>query len=99
MKNVRLVLSVASMLIGVIIITGTKLVEEFTVKLGFAAYQAAAAGSYSSENYELDLSLNYWLGSLCIIIGAVFALLDPIKRYSDKVKEMNKEFDPQNKDV
>ncbi|SEO93695.1 hypothetical protein [Paenibacillus sp. OV219] len=94
-----MILSVVSILVGVLIITVSKLVEAFTVKLGFAAYQAAAAGSYTPDNYALDLSLNYWLGALCIIVGAIFALLDPIKSYMNKIKAMNREFDQQNKDV
>ncbi|AZN40982.1 hypothetical protein [Paenibacillus albus] len=99
MKTVRMILSVVSILVGVIIIAVSKVVEAFTVKLGFAAFQAAAAGSYTPDNYRLDLSLNYWLGALCIIAGAIFALLDPIKSILNKVKEMNKEYDQQNKDV
>lgn len=103
LKIVSLVLSVTSIFIGVIIISISKLVEEFTPKLGFAAYQSAAAGSYSPDYYDLDLSLNYWLGTLCILVGAGFALFGPMtglfKKYAERVKELNKEYGQQNKDV
>lgn len=56
MKAIRTVLSVVSIFLGIVIISISKIVEEFAVVLGRAAYQAAAAGSYITRDYEINLS-------------------------------------------
>ncbi|MNO78133.1 hypothetical protein D3C76_692610 [compost metagenome] len=37
-------------------------------------YQSAAAGSFSPENYHVNLTLNYWIGALCILGGIIYLI-------------------------
>lgn len=69
MSKIWTIFSLIFILFGVVILFISNLLEALVPKLGFAAYQAAAAGSYTPENYEMDLSSNYWLGSICILFG------------------------------
>ncbi|RIX50084.1 hypothetical protein D3P08_21265 [Paenibacillus nanensis] len=69
MRKVWTIFSLLFILFGVAIQFITNLIDALVPKLGFAAYQAAAAGSFTPENYKIDLSSNYWLGSLCILFG------------------------------
>ncbi|WP_068612717.1 hypothetical protein [Paenibacillus tuaregi] len=92
MKHIRVIFSLISIFLGIIIITVSKIVEEFAVQLGRAAFQAAAAGLYSPQDYEMNLSLNYWLGSLCIIGGFIFLFGDLISKYMRDVRNAAQEF-------
>lgn len=87
MKQTRIILSIVSMFLGIIIISISKIVEEFVIKLGRVAYQAAAAGSYNPQDYEINLTINYWLGSFCIIFGLIFLFKESIPKYFSEVRE------------
>ena len=91
MKQIRTILSVVSILTGVIIISVSKIVEEMIPMLGRVAFQTVTAGSYNPNDYIINLSINYWLGSLCIVVGLVSLLFKGwIDRYIEVVKQSNK---------
>lgn len=89
MRKVWTIFSLLFILFGIAIQFITNVLEALVPKLGFAAYQVAAAGSFTPENYEMDLSSNYRLGSLCILFGiaALFIIWhDYIKLLIKKIK-------------
>jgi hypothetical protein len=90
--------SLIFIILGIGIITISKIVEEVIPKLGFVAFQAAAAGSYTPDNYQVNLDLNYWIGAICILGGIVY-LISQSKVIHNSIKEINlrnKEFDERN---
>lgn len=72
MKPRSMFFSFILIILGICIVTLTKTIEEVIPKLGYAAFQSAGGGSYSPGNYEMDLGLNYWIGGVCILIGAIY---------------------------
>ncbi|MGF6355474.1 hypothetical protein ABIE27_003389 [Paenibacillus sp. 4624] len=63
--------------------------------MGYAAFQSAVAGSYSPINYEMNLDLNYWVGGICILVGAIY-FIRHIAFFQHSITEMkkrNKEFE------
>lgn len=92
MNNIRIIFSLISIFLGVIIISISKIIEEFAVVLGRAAYQAAAAGSFSPADYEMDLSINYGLGAVSILLGIIFLFKGVINKYIEDVRRANDEF-------
>ncbi|QYR21937.1 hypothetical protein KZ483_02555 [Paenibacillus sp. sptzw28] len=75
MKKIGIIFSFIFILLGVFIIAISNLFKELVPMLGLAAFQAAAAGSYSPQNYEIDLGSNYWLGTWCVIFGILGVLV------------------------
>ncbi|WKL01296.1 hypothetical protein Q0F98_32305 [Paenibacillus amylolyticus] len=47
MKHVHIIFSLLFIMLGIVIITISKMIEEVIPKLGYAAFQSAAAGSYT----------------------------------------------------
>jgi hypothetical protein len=98
MKNLKIRFSLNFIILGICIITISKIVEEVIPKLGFAAYQSAAAGSYSPDSYRVNLTLNYWFGALCILGGIICLIKNSnSKNHLDEIKIRNKEFEDQYK--
>ena len=69
MRKIILTFSFLFILTGIMIGVMSHSLEQLMPKIGFAAYQLAAAGSYTPQNYELDLSANYGWSAFCIFIG------------------------------
>ncbi|WP_440118957.1 hypothetical protein [Paenibacillus sp. QZ-Y1] len=98
MKRLQVTFSLLFIILGICIITISKIMEEVIQKLGFAAYQAAAAGSYTPDNYQVNLDLNYWIGAICILGGNIY-LISQTRMIHNSIKEINlrnKEFDGRN---
>lgn len=93
MKHVKVIFSLVFIALGIVIITFSNLVEQVLPKLGFAAFQAAAAGLYTPDNYQVDLSLNYWAGALCILGGAVALAWEYLQKQWLIIQEKNREFE------
>jgi len=95
MKNTKFKFSLIFIILGISIITISKIVEEIIPKIGFAAYQSAAAGSFSPENYHVNLTLNYWIGALCILGGIIYLIKisDLLKNKLEEIKLRNKQFE------
>ncbi|MEK4369158.1 hypothetical protein [Paenibacillus sp. FSL R5-0473] len=65
------------------------MIEEVIPKLGYAAFQsAAAAGSYDSSAYQVNLVLNYWIAAICIL-GGVICLISTMNVVRNYIREMN----------
>lgn len=76
-------------MLGIVIITISKMIEEVIPKLGYAAFQsAAAAGSYDSSAYQVNLVLNYWIAAICIL-GGVICLISTMNVVRNYIREMN----------
>ncbi|HBU84389.1 MAG TPA: hypothetical protein DEF35_22505 [Paenibacillus sp.] len=99
MKQFLVIFSFIFIILGICIITISKIIEEVIPKLGFAAYQSAAAGSYTPDNYHVNFELNYWIGAICILSGIVYLISKTnfIQNYINEVKLRNKKFDERNK--
>ncbi|MCM3132134.1 hypothetical protein M3629_05020 [Paenibacillus polysaccharolyticus] len=99
MKPIPMIFSFIFIIVGISIVTLTKTMEEVIPKLGYAAFQAAGAGSYSPINYEMDLNLNYWVGSICILVGTVYFIrhIAFIQHSLTEMKNRDKEFEEQYK--
>ncbi|OMF17483.1 hypothetical protein BK131_05830 [Paenibacillus amylolyticus] len=74
MKHLQVIFSLLFIMLGIVIITISKMIEEVIPKLGYAAFQSAAADSYTPSDYQVNLELNYWIGAICIL-GGVICLL------------------------
>jgi len=61
---------------GLVLIALGMLAQKIMPLLGRAAFQAAAAGSYTSADYQLDLSGYYVVAVLVIGVGVVFLARD-----------------------
>ncbi|MFB9328290.1 hypothetical protein ACFFSY_20365 [Paenibacillus aurantiacus] len=80
-------------MLGIVLRFVAHLAEEAVPKLGFAAFQSAAAGSYSPDMYAMDLSGCYGLGAASIWIGILVLLLawqDLIRLFAKHVLEESK---------
>lgn len=56
---------------GILILFTTSILNKVLPKLGYVAYQAAAAGSYSSSDYVMNFIAINLFAILLIIIGLV----------------------------
>ncbi len=88
MKHLQSVFSLLFIILGIVIITISKVIEEVIPKLGYAAFQSAAAGSYTPSDYQVNFELNYWIGSMCLL-GGVICLLARMNWVQNSIREMN----------
>ncbi|KLU54141.1 hypothetical protein EL84_18215 [Paenibacillus sp. VT-400] len=88
MKHVHIVFSLLFIMVGIVIITLSKMIEEVIPKLGYAAFQSAAAGSYDSSAYQVNFELNYWIGAICIL-GGVICLISTMNVVRNSIRELN----------
>lgn len=65
-----------SVVTGLVLIALGQLAQQLMPVVGRAAYQAAAAGSYSAEYYQLSLTGYYWTAVILIVLGVLVALLE-----------------------
>jgi hypothetical protein len=75
MKKIVFIFGCISTLIGLVTIITTSILNEVMPKLGRVAYQAAAAGSYSSDWYTMDFGFPRFLAVAMIIFGAAVSVL------------------------
>lgn len=68
MRKITLVFSFLFILSGILIRVISNFLEELMPKIGFAAFQSAATGSYTPDNYQIDLSANYGWSTFCISV-------------------------------
>jgi len=61
---------------GLVLIAIGRLAQRLTPVLGRVAYQAAAAGSYSTADYRLPLGGFYLVALALIVLGIVLVILD-----------------------
>ncbi|WFR61698.1 hypothetical protein P9222_25430 [Paenibacillus amylolyticus] len=95
MKHVHIIFSWLFIMLGIVIITISKMIEEVIPKLGYAAFQSAAAGSYTPSDYQVNFELNYWIGAICIL-GGIISILARMNWIQNSIREINtrnKEFD------
>lgn len=71
MKKIAFVFSCLFILLGLITIITTSILNELIPKLGYMAFQAAAAGSYSLNSYKMQFSCANILAFIMIASGAV----------------------------
>ncbi|WP_339307957.1 hypothetical protein MHB43_12890 [Paenibacillus sp. FSL H8-0317] len=88
MKRVHIIFSLLFIMLGIVIITISKMIEEVIPKLGYAAFQSAAAGSYTPTDYQVNFELNYWIGAICIL-GGVICLISTMNVVRNYIREMN----------
>jgi len=89
LKHLQSIFSLLFIMLGIVIITISKMIEEVIPKLGYAAFQSAAAGSYTPSDYQVNFALNYWIGAICIL-GGMICLLTRMNWVQHSIREMNK---------
>lgn len=67
---------VGSIVTGLVLVAVGQLVQRTIPLLGRAAYQAAAAGSYSPADYRVPLTGYYLIAVALIVLGVVLAVLE-----------------------
>jgi len=67
---------VTGIVTGLVLIALGMLAQKIMPLVGRAAFQAAAAGSYSPANYQMNLTGYYIVAVLVIGVGAVFLARD-----------------------
>ncbi|MGQ8874408.1 hypothetical protein [Paenibacillus sp. TSA_86.1] len=93
MKPIPMIFSFIFIILGISIATLTKTIEEVIPKLGYAAFQAAGAGSYSPGSYEMNLGLNYWVAGICILIGTITFIRQFFSSSITEMKKRDEEFE------
>jgi hypothetical protein len=80
MKQIKFIFTLIFIILGICIITISKIAEEVVPKLG---------------SYDVNLALNYWIGALCIIGGIIYLIKNSkIKdHYLNEIKARDKEFE------
>jgi len=83
MEQIKFIFSLIFIILGICIITVSKIAEEIVPKSGF---------------YDVHLTLNYWIGVLCIIGGIIHIIKNSkiTDHYLSKVDARNKEFEEEN---
>lgn len=75
MKKTAYVLGSAEVILGLLILCATSMLREIMPLIGYAAFQAAAAGSYTPGNYALSFTLPSLIAGILVIAGAAQLLL------------------------
>lgn len=79
MRKIVFIFSCMSILIGAITIIITSILNEVIAKLGRMAFQVAAAGSYSSSDYEM----NFYLTNLIAVVAIIAGIVVSVKMYNE----------------
>lgn len=69
MKHAAYILGSIEFFLGIILLWFSSIMKNAMPVLGRIAYQAAAAGSYSSSNYDVAVAFPTVLSVLLIIVG------------------------------
>ena len=80
MKHPAYILGSIEALAGVLLLSVTAIIKEVMPILGRTAFQSAAAGSYSPENYAAAFPLPIVLSVLLIAAGAVQIVYAVLKK-------------------
>lgn len=78
-KNSMYILGSVETIIGLLIICCVSIIKQVIPKLGFVAYQGAAAGSYSPGNYNMSFGIVNFIAVLFIVIG-IFQIVLAIRK-------------------
>lgn len=84
LKQINVIFSYIFIIVGACIITSSKIAEQLVPRNGF---------------YDVDLSLNYWIGALIAVLGMAGLIINS-KFYENYVKEVDlrkREFEEKNK--
>jgi hypothetical protein len=90
MKKIVLIFSCLSVLTGAIIIIITSILNQLMPRLGYMAFQAAGAGSYSSDVYKMNFGFTNFVAVIMIITGIIVTaklVLHPDIDQADKYPE------------
>ena len=79
MKQSVYIMSSVEMVVGALILSITSIIKNVLPVLGRVAYQAAAAGSYSSMDYKTSFAFANTIAVLLIIVGVGQMVLAIIK--------------------
>lgn len=71
MKKSLFVMGSVEISLGIFVLCITSILKEIMPVIGYAAYQGAAAGSYSAGNYALSFGLPNFLAIVLLVAGAV----------------------------
>jgi hypothetical protein len=84
MENIKYIFSFIFIILGICIITVSKIAEEVVPKNGF---------------YNVHLSLNYWIGALCVIGGIIYLIKKSktIVQYLNEINANNKAYEEDQK--
>jgi hypothetical protein len=74
MAKMGFIASTMLTLIGIVTMLLTRIINAVIPKIGLAAFQAAAAGSYRPENYLIDFSTINYIAAILIIIGVILSV-------------------------
>lgn len=80
MRNSLFIMGSVEISLGVFVLCITAILKELMPVIGYAAYQGAAAGSYSPGNYALSFGLPNFLATALIIAGVMQILFSFWKR-------------------
>lgn len=69
MKKTAYILGSIEAILGLLILCCTSILNQLMPALGRVAYQAAAAGSYSPNNYEMSFTMPNAIAVVLIILG------------------------------
>ena len=78
-KNSMYILGSVETIIGLLIVCCISMIKEVIPKLGFVAYQSAAAGSYNPANYNMSFGIVNFIAVLFIVIG-IFQIVLAIRK-------------------
>lgn len=70
-KNSMCILGNIEIIIGLLIICSISIIKQVIPKLGFVAYQGAAAGSYNPANYNMSFGIAYSISIIFILFGVL----------------------------
>ena len=68
-KNSMYILGSVETIIGLLIVCCVSIIKQVIPKLGFVAYQGAAAGSYSPGHYNMSFGIVNFIAIIFILIG------------------------------
>lgn len=74
-KNSMYILGSIETIIGLLIVCCVSIIKKVIPKLGFIAYQSAAAGSYNPGNYNMSFVIVNFIASLFVLIGIIQIVL------------------------
>ena len=80
MKKTVYIMSSIEIIVGAFILSLCEIVKNTLPVLGRVAYQAAAAGSYTPNDYKVSFALATTLAVLLIIVGIAQFVLSIIKK-------------------
>ncbi|MBQ8424399.1 MAG: hypothetical protein IJY25_02310 [Bacilli bacterium] len=74
-KNSMYILGSIETIIGLLIVCCVYIIKQVIPKLGFVAYQGAAAGSYNPGNYNMSFGIVNFIAIIFILIGMLQIVL------------------------